>query len=188
MSGTNQLLDRVEIVLKDNSTGNLLPVYVDVFDNSLSRKWLDALNNLIKNRKHNHPVINERPNIEDPKHCVLKYDPRNIVDEIPYENFDYEIIKIDSHMLNKTVVNEIWPLLRTLWRAVGEYEINIRFDPDEDAKEFGFRLSSDYTANHKFKIDTSGAWSAEFSYAYKHKPDQWQDCSFTLDWKGTGQW
>jgi hypothetical protein len=52
MSGTNQSLDRVEIVLKNNDTGNLLPVYLDVYDNSLSHKWLSALNNLLKNNHH----------------------------------------------------------------------------------------------------------------------------------------
>ena len=52
MNGTKQLLDRIEITLKDNTTGNLLPVYIDVYDNSLSYKWLTALNNLIKNNYH----------------------------------------------------------------------------------------------------------------------------------------
>lgn len=52
MSGTNPLLDRIEIVLKNNDTDNLLPVYIDVFDNSLSRKWLEALNHLIRNNYH----------------------------------------------------------------------------------------------------------------------------------------
>jgi hypothetical protein len=52
MSGTTQFLDRIEIVLKNNDTGNLLPVWIDVFDNSLSRKWLAALNHLIHNNYH----------------------------------------------------------------------------------------------------------------------------------------
>jgi hypothetical protein len=51
-TGTNQLLDCIEIDLKNNFTGQLLTVYVDVFDNSLSRKWLAALNHLIKNKYH----------------------------------------------------------------------------------------------------------------------------------------
>ena len=48
MIGTTQLLDCIEIDLRNNITGQLLTVYVDVFDNSLSRKWLEALNHLIK--------------------------------------------------------------------------------------------------------------------------------------------
>jgi len=52
MNGTRPLLDRIEIVLKNHHTGNLLPVLIDVFDNSLSRKWLSALNHLIDNNYH----------------------------------------------------------------------------------------------------------------------------------------
>lgn len=156
------------------------------------------LNNLIKNRKHNHPVINERPNIEDPKHCVLKYDPRNIVDEIPYENFDYEIIKIDSHTLNKTVVNEIWPLLRVLWLSVGPYELELKFDPAIDTEEFGIfnlpRMNSFYKARYKFVIGNDGKWNAEFDMSIHvdgqdHPPIEFgQDFDFDLKWNGDGVW
>jgi hypothetical protein len=47
MHGTNQLLDQLTITLD-----NTLKVYVDVYDNSLSRKWLSTLNNLLKNNYH----------------------------------------------------------------------------------------------------------------------------------------
>jgi hypothetical protein len=49
MSGTPQLIDRIQITLQGST---LWPVYIDVFDNSLSRKWLAALNHLIKNNYH----------------------------------------------------------------------------------------------------------------------------------------
>lgn len=52
MSGGKALLEQITITLKNDETGNLLPVYIDVYDNSLSRKWLAALNNLIKNNYH----------------------------------------------------------------------------------------------------------------------------------------
>jgi hypothetical protein len=47
MPGTNQLLDRITITLD-----NTLKIYVDVYDNSLSRKWLAALNDLLKHNYH----------------------------------------------------------------------------------------------------------------------------------------
>lgn len=52
MLGTDQyqMLDTIEIQLR--GPNGLLPVYIDVFDNSLSRKWLAALNNLIRNNYH----------------------------------------------------------------------------------------------------------------------------------------
>jgi len=50
-TGTNQLLDCIEIDLRSN-TGELVTLYIDIFDNSLSRKWLKALNHLIENNYH----------------------------------------------------------------------------------------------------------------------------------------
>jgi hypothetical protein len=46
-TGTNQLLDQLTITLDHD-----LKVYVNVYDNSLSRKWLTALNNLLANNYH----------------------------------------------------------------------------------------------------------------------------------------
>jgi hypothetical protein len=52
MIGTKQLLlDTVEIDL-GFTHDHLLRIYIDVYDNSLSRKWLAALNELIKNQYH----------------------------------------------------------------------------------------------------------------------------------------
>ena len=52
MNGTTTLLDQIEIDLKNNKTNDILTVYIDVFDNSLSRKWLSALNTLIEQNYH----------------------------------------------------------------------------------------------------------------------------------------
>jgi|TARA_R110002126_G_scaffold112749_1_gene251081 hypothetical protein len=45
------MLDRVEILLRDK-TGFVLPVYFDVYDNSLSRKWLPAFNKILDSKLH----------------------------------------------------------------------------------------------------------------------------------------
>jgi hypothetical protein len=45
--GGMKSLDQVVITLR-NRHGNMLPVIIDVYDNSLSRKWLKALNLLLK--------------------------------------------------------------------------------------------------------------------------------------------
>jgi hypothetical protein len=51
MTGTKRLLlDVVELDL--GTPQDLLRVYVNVYDNSLSRKWLVALNNLLENNYH----------------------------------------------------------------------------------------------------------------------------------------
>lgn len=45
--GTDQLLDQITITLDNN-----VNVYIDIYDNSLSRKWLAALNHLLNNNYH----------------------------------------------------------------------------------------------------------------------------------------
>jgi hypothetical protein len=44
-------IDQVVVTLR-NKYGNMLPVIIDVYDNSLSRKWLNALNLLLKDDYH----------------------------------------------------------------------------------------------------------------------------------------
>jgi hypothetical protein len=45
-----KLLDQIEIDI--GTPGNLLTVYIDVWDHSLSRKWLAELDNLLENNYH----------------------------------------------------------------------------------------------------------------------------------------
>jgi hypothetical protein len=52
MNGGKQLLDKIEIQLRDRETDNLHTVYIDVHDSSLSHKWLGALNVLIDGEYH----------------------------------------------------------------------------------------------------------------------------------------
>jgi hypothetical protein len=46
------LLDRVELTLRNTTTDDVLTVYIDVDDNTLSRKWLAALNNILVMNLH----------------------------------------------------------------------------------------------------------------------------------------
>lgn len=52
MSGTKALIDQIEIQLKHTVNDSLMSVYIDVFDNSLSGKWLAALNHLLEKNYH----------------------------------------------------------------------------------------------------------------------------------------
>ena len=45
-------MEQIEITLRNTHTGDLLPVYIDVEDNSLSRRWLTALNDLLEKNLH----------------------------------------------------------------------------------------------------------------------------------------
>jgi hypothetical protein len=52
MTGINKYIDTVEMVLQDDRTGHQLSIWLDIFDNSLSRKWLAALNQLLVDQYH----------------------------------------------------------------------------------------------------------------------------------------
>lgn len=156
------------------------------------------LNHLIKNRSVTYETLNERPGLEKPEHYTLNYDPANIITDIPYEKFDFNIIKIDDHPLNTTVVNEIWPLLRVLWLAVGSYELDLKFDPAHDTQELGAfnlpRINSYYRARYQFKINGNGEWTADFDHeifinGHDHPPVEFgKDFTFALPWTGSGTW
>lgn len=47
-----KVLDQIEIDLRNYDTGDIHTIYLNVFENSLSYKWLKELNNLIKNNFH----------------------------------------------------------------------------------------------------------------------------------------
>jgi hypothetical protein len=51
MTGGNQLLDQISMSLR-SSSDHQLTVYIDIFDNSLSRKWLTSLNHLLDQNYH----------------------------------------------------------------------------------------------------------------------------------------
>lgn len=156
------------------------------------------LNHLIKNRSKNFETMNERPGLEKPEHYTLTYDPANIMTDIPYEQFDFDIIKITDHPLNATVVNEIWPLLRILWLALGPYELDLKFDPEYDTQELGAfnlpRINSYYKARYLFKIDINGDWHADFDHeifihGQDHPPVEFgKDFVFKFPWQDTGNW
>lgn len=45
-------LEQIEIILREECTGRLLPVYVTVYDHALAHKWLAALEHLIRHQYH----------------------------------------------------------------------------------------------------------------------------------------
>ena len=101
------------------------------------------------------------------EHYTLTLNNPNSQKDIEYEKFDYNIIKTDINPFADTLVNEIWPILRLLYKCHGGYEIEILFNPEIDLKEFGYQYGPGmYTAYHHFKIDDDGKWTANFSYKF----------------------
>ena len=96
--------------------------------------------------------------------------------EVDYEDFDYDIIKIEENPFANTLVNEIWPFLRVLWLARGGYKIEIAFNPEIDLKEFGSQFGPGmFNGVYKFFITDSGVWSANFEYDFKQIENPYDD-------------
>ena len=105
-------------------------------------------------------------------HYKITLDNPNTIREIEYEKFDYNIIKTNINPFADSLVNEIWPILRMLWRTRGGYTAEIKFNPYIDLPEFGNQFGPGmYTAIFKFKIDDAGVWNADFRYKFKQIDD-----------------
>jgi hypothetical protein len=102
------------------------------------------------------------------EHYKIRLDnPRRINNDVGYEKFDYNIIKPNINPFADSLVNEMWPFFRMLWKARGGYTAEIHFNPTIDLKEFGDQYGPGmYTAIFKFKITKEGQWSADFDFKF----------------------
>lgn len=100
-------------------------------------------------------------------HYKIELDDPTIQREIEYEKFDYEIIKVKINPFADTLVNEIWPFFRMLWRTRGGYRAVIDFNPEIDIKEFGEQFGPGMlTAKFIFVINHEGEWQANFNIVF----------------------
>ena len=103
------------------------------------------------------------------------HNPKNIK-EIEYEKFDYNIIKADINPFADTLVNEMWPFFRMLWKTRGGYKAEVRFNPDIDLKEFGSQFGPGmYYAVYKFNITDDGNWDADFDIIFNQVDNNFDD-------------
>lgn len=102
-------------------------------------------------------------------HYNVKFDSYLITEEVEYENFDYNIIKSGLGVFEDSVMNEVFSLLRMLWRVKGGYEITINFNEFLDHKDFIFAIVPDtmkYESVIWFKIDDDGNYSVKNYYKF----------------------
>lgn len=100
--------------------------------------------------------------------------PEQPLKEIEIEIFDFNIIRTGLGTFADSLFNEIWPLLRIFWRVLGAFQIEIFTNPELDAAEFGVESTSNLTIVHKFNIDNSGNWGADFAINYIQPEDSWR--------------
>jgi anaerobic magnesium-protoporphyrin IX monomethyl ester cyclase len=108
-----------------------------------------------------------RHSLKKSHYTITLHDPR-CINEIEYENFDYNIIKPHISPFADSLVNEIWPFLRMLWLTRGGYDAEIIFNPEIDLREFGNQFGPGmFTGVYKFSITAAGDWEADFLYSFK---------------------
>jgi len=102
------LLDQITIVLKSPRTGSLLPVYIEVYNNSLSRRWLAALNQLLDSQYHLEKNYCFLGFADNPRNPELLCDQINVsIAAINASGLDYHI---DDHFTVDNTVGAKWLL------------------------------------------------------------------------------
>ena len=116
-----------------------------------------------------------RPNLAK-DHYTIELNNSTCIREIEYEKFDYSIIKPDISPFADTLVNEMWPFFRMLWKTRGGYKAEVRFNPDIDLKEFGSQFGPGmYYAIYKFNITDDGKWDADFDIIFNQVDNNFDD-------------
>jgi len=109
-----------------------------------------------------------RPNLAA-KHYRIEWYNENIRNDMEYDysDVDYDIIKTDKGAFADSLMNDIWPFLRAMWRARGGYHIELKFRPQLEIEEWGERNWAPIWANYTFVIDDEGSWKAKFIFNYQ---------------------
>jgi len=109
-------------------------------------------------------------------HYKIELNDPLCIKEIEYEKFDYNIIKADINPFADTLVNEMWPFFRMLWKTRGGYKAEVRFNPEIDLKEFGSQFGPGmYYATYKFNITDEGKWDADFDIIFNQVDNNFDD-------------
>lgn len=122
-----------------------------------------------------------RPNLAKFHYDINLHDSNDVREiEYDYDDFDYNIIKPDISNFADSLVNEIWPFLRILWRTRGGYDLVLKFKKEWEYQEWGDRNAAPLDAEYRFSIDKYGNWKADFWWDYQQ--DQYHDWNDSF-WK-----
>jgi hypothetical protein len=125
----------------------------------------------------------------------LTYDPEQWRDDVAWEyDFDYAICRPGRSVMADSLINEIWVLLRVLWKCMGAFTFHMECEPERDLREFGYHRyprggEHRFWATYDFEIDAAGAWHAGFNLRLDTDPG-WdaEDLNFHYVFDDGGQW
>jgi hypothetical protein len=127
-------------------------------------------------------IIAKNEYLAERNESTIDLDSIQVVDEL---EFDYNIVKPNINPLADGIINEMWPLFRIFWLAMGPYKISVTYDQVRDRAEFGqWRAlvddKSSFDAVYSFEIDANGDWSADFDMTLvSHHSHDIMDSNFT---------
>jgi hypothetical protein len=142
MSG-GKVLDEIQITLRGDH-GHCHNIWIDVADNSLSRKWLAALNEILKNRNH-----------LEKNYCFLGWTESSRNAEYICEQINHSIAAINASGLDYKIDCEPYTIQNT---------ISDNLDVDHDRMNWLHRYFEDLQgwsggiSNHYQAADTATRW------------------------------
>lgn len=117
-----------------------------------------------------------RYNLEKEHYKINLHNPATMKEIDTYEDFDYNIINPGINPFADSLVNEMWPFFRMLWKTRGGFDAEVLFNPEIDLKEFGSQFGPGMlNAVYKFSIDDDGNWDADFKWDFKQIDNPYDD-------------
>jgi hypothetical protein len=126
---------------------------------------------------------------------TLTFDPDQWQDQVAWEyDFDYAICQPNISVMADSLINEIWVLLRVLWKCMGAFQFHMECEPERDLREFGYHRyprggEHRFWGVYDFDIDASGIWHARFDIRLETDLG-WngEDLNFHYQYDDKGQW
>lgn len=184
-----KVLDTIEMKLRNRVTGDLLPVYINVYDNSLSHKWLAALNDLLNRNLHlekNYCFFGFADGERNGEFLVQEIN--NVIDYINQSDIDYTID--DYFTLENSLAAEECRINGTERIVVNHDHFNhlhLYFEELEGTTQHPSKHALSATPEQKWYIRQTNLLCHEFeswalSYGKKQYLPEWQRPSQLMCW------
>ncbi len=188
MSG-GTVLDQIEMTLRNHATGDLHTVYFDVYDSSLARKWLAALNDLLK-----------RELDLEKNYCFFGFADGARNGQVLIDEINKVIDYINSSSINYTI-NDYFTLENSLTTVKSNYDdkdrivvnhehfnkLHLYFEELEGTTQNPSQHALRATPEQKWYIRQTNLLCHEFeswalSYGKKHHMPEWMRPSQLMCW------
>jgi len=116
---------------------------------------------------------NTLQNFDTTRFCSIDFKTNKNI-SVEYEKFNFDIIDNGPTTFANSLMNEVWPLMRLLWRSRGAFDATFNINPSDTYQVFGDRLAGDVIMSGTFNIDRFGNFTANFNYSFKQPDNAWR--------------